>query len=919
MKAKGFLLTGAAGGAMLGLFSFLGMFEEKIDFNNQVKPILNKHCMACHGGVKQAGGVSFLFEEDVYQRAKSGKAPVTAGDADGSEMIKRILLPEDHEDKMPKEGAPLAKEDVEILKKWIDQGAKWGNHWAYSEVKRPDVPQIGSFWARLGLQKNDEEINWAKNEIDHFTLEKLREQGLKPAPEADRATLARRASLDLTGLPPTEAQVQRFLADKSPRAYENLVDTLLASSVYGERWAGMWLDLARYADTKGYERDGGRNIWRYRDWLIKAFNEDKPYDKFMTEQLAGDLLPNATDKELIATGFHRNTMNNDEGGTQDEEFRVAALIDRVNTNWDVFQGTTFGCVQCHSHPYDPIRHEEYYKYLAFFNNTRDEDVASETPTLRFYNQPDSVKINKVKNWIATHGNKQQWADCERFIKTTEPKINSHDFDQHFNASLLDAKYLGLQDKGTARLKSKTLTGKNRLLLSIGTKAEKATVEIFQDSLKGKLLATVAVPKTGSAWTDTTLIVPINPDAGQHNLYLRSKSSKTPKEWVMLKWLAFQEAIPGSNQPDFANIEKTYADILTGYVESTPILVEGTGDLARPTHVFVRGNWTVHGEKVQPDVPSSLGKLPKNAPRNRLGLAQWMAARNNPLTARVAVNRFWEQLFGTGLVETVEDFGSQGIEPSHQALLDWLAAELMENHQWSVKKLLKQVVMSATYRQSSAISTEKLAKDPYNKWLSRGPRVRLSAEQVRDQALAAAGLLSAKMYGPSVMPPQPDGIWLSPYDGATWKPSNGQDRYRRGLYVYWKRTAPYPSMVTFDAPSREFCQSRRIRTNTPLQALVMLNDPVYLEAAQQLAEKMAQKSTPAQQLNEGYRLLTYQNLSPKRLQILVKLYDKSLAEFKKNPQAAQELLDCRPNTKPEKAALTAAANVLINLDEVVTKE
>ncbi len=919
MATKSLLLIGITGGTLLSLFSFLGIFEQKIDFNTQVKPILNKHCMACHGGVKQAGGVSFLFEQEMYQRAKSGKVPVVAGNADESEMMKRILLPDDHEDKMPKKGAPLAKEDVEILKKWIDQGAKWGNHWAYNEVKRPEVPSIGSFWARLGLSRNDDELNWAKNEIDHFTIQKLREQSLKPAPEADRATLIRRVSLDLTGLPPTEDQVQHFLKDTSPKAYENLVDTLLKSSAYGERWAGMWLDLARYADTKGYERDAGRNIWRYRDWLIQAFNEDKSYDQFLTEQLAGDLLPNVTDKGLIATGFHRNTMNNDEGGTQDEEYRVAALIDRVNTTWDVFQGTTFSCVQCHSHPYDPIRHEEYYKYLAFFNNTRDEDVTSDTPTLRFYSKTDSAKILLVKNWVNTHGNKKQSLDFEQFIKTIEPKVNSHDFDAHVNASLLDAKYLGLQDKGTARLKAQTLTGKTRLLLAIGTNAENAKLEVRQDSLGGKILTTVSVPKTGSGWRDTIVIVPINPDSGKHDLYVRSQSPKKPKEWVMIKWVAFQEALPGSNQLDFANIEKTYADVLTGDVESTPIMVEGSGDLARATHVFVRGNWSVKGQVVRPDVPHSLGKMSKNSPQNRLGLAQWMTDRRNPLTARVAVNRFWEQLFGVGLVETVEDFGSQGMTPTHPELLDWLAVELVENHQWSVKKLLKQMVLSATYRQNSAVTSEKLAKDPYNKWLSRGARVRLSAEQVRDQALAASGLLSRKMGGPSVMPPQPDGIWLSPYDGATWQQSNNEDRYRRGLYTYWKRTAPYPSMVTFDAPSREFCQSRRIRTNTPLQALVMLNDPVYLDAAQQLAEKMAKKSTPQQQLNEGYRLLMYQNLPPKRLQVLAKLYQKSLVAFQKDPNSAQQLLHCGPNVSPQKAALMTTANVLLNLDEVVTKE
>lgn len=920
MKSK-WMLTGAAAIVLLSSFSFLGIFEHKVDFNTEVKPILNKHCMACHGGVKKAGGVSFLFEKDMYQPAKSGKPPVVAGDADESEMMRRILLPKGHEDKMPKEAPPLSEEEVQTLTQWIDQGATWGNHWAYNKVERPEVPAIGSFWARLGLVK-DEETSWVKNEIDHFVLEKLREQKLTPAPEADRATLIRRLSLDLTGLPPTDEQVKQFLADSSPKAYENLVDSLLASPAYGERWAGTWLDLARYADTKGYERDPGRNIWRYRDWLIKAFNEDKPYDKFVVEQLAGDLLPNATDDNLIATGFHRNTMTNDEGGTQDEEFRVAAVIDRVNTTWDVFQGTTFSCIQCHSHPYDPFTHEEYYKYLAFFNNTRDEDVTSETPTLRFYKTEDSLRIIKVENWIKNHSASSSKAmsleDFRLFVRIVEPKVNSHDFDQHVNASLLDAKYFGMQDNGSARWPNVTLTDKNRLLIAIGTNAENAVVELHQDSLRGKVLAKLEVPQTGGAGRDTVVILPVSPDAGKHHLYWTLKSPKTPKDWVQIKWAAFQQALPGNNQPDFVEIEKLYAQILTGNVEGTPIMYDGHGDLSRATHVFVRGNWTVKGTKVAPSVPHIFKA--KTSFKNRLDLAHWMTSREHPLTARVAVNRLWEQLFGIGIVETVEDFGSQGIAPTHQALLDWLSVELMENHQWSLKKLLKQMVLSATYRQNSATTPEKLAKDPYNKWLSRGARVRLSAEQVRDQMLAVSGLLSSKMYGPSVMPLQPDNIWLSPYDGAKWRLSGGEDRYRRALYIYWKRTAPYPSMVTFDAPSREFCQVRRIRTNTPLQALVTLNDPAYLEAAHCLSENIAsQFKTPQQQISEAYRRLTYRSISPKKLQVLLKLYQNSLIEYRKDPAATQKLLAHDGNATPELAALTTTANAMLNLDEVVTKE
>ncbi|GAB2787142.1 hypothetical protein GCM10027275_34740 [Rhabdobacter roseus] len=911
MKKTFFLLCGIVI-VLLSSFSWLGLFRDKIDYNADVKPILNKHCMACHGGVKKAGGVSFLFEEEIIEPGKSGKRPVVPGDAASSEMIRRILT-DDPDEKMPKDGPPLTDDEVEVLRKWIDQGATWGDHWAYQRVEKPEVPSVGTFWSRLGVTKNNE-TEWVKNEIDPFTIQKLKEQKLSPAAEASRATLIRRVSLDLTGLPPTEQEVADFLKDTSPNAYEKVVDRLLKAPAYGERWTAMWMDLARYADTKGYERDPGRSIWRYRDYVIKSFNEDKPFSQFTVEQLAGDLLPNATDEQLVATGFHRNTMTNDEGGTQDEEFRVAALIDRVNTTWEVWGGTTFSCVQCHSHPYDPFRHEDYYKYMAFFNNTRDEDVTTETPTLRFYKGEDSARVERVKAWISTH-QPQKAREYVQFMRVMEPKINSHDFDQYVKASLLDAKFFGAQHQGSGRIPGVTLTGKNRFVMQSSTGAEGATMTLSLDSLGGRVLLQTKVPQR-----DTVSILPMPAIKGKHDLYLSFDSPTTPTKWVQIKWVAFQEALPGELLPTYTAVLDDYTKVLASRTESTPIFWEGTGDLARKTQVFERGNWLVKGPEVQPDVPHSLAALPKEFPRNRLGLARWTVSRDNPLTARVIVNRFWEQLFGAGLVETVEDLGSQGIEPTHRELLDWLSATFMEDYQWSVKRLLKQMVMSATYRQSSEASPEKLEKDPYNTWLSRGPRVRLSAEQVRDQALAACGLLSKKMYGPSVMPPQPQGIWLSPYSGESWKLSEGEDRYRRALYTYWKRTAPYPSMVTFDAPSREFCQSRRIRTNTPLQALVTLNDPVYLESAQKLAETMQQRGkTPAQQLTEGYRLLTYRRLDEQRLGVLLKVYNHALAEFKKKPNEVDSLLTFGEKKSPGLAALTVSANVLLNLDEVVTKE
>ncbi|TDB65963.1 DUF1553 domain-containing protein [Arundinibacter roseus] len=916
---RNFVILAPAGVFIALLFFWISPFEKDIDFNTEVKPILNKQCMGCHGGVKKAGNVSFLFESEMLEPGKSGKHPVVRGDADASEMIRRILT-DDPEEKMPKDGPPLSDEEVDILKKWINQGAKWGTHWAYLPVVRPKVPSNGSLLARLSFGESDE-AGWAKNEIDHFVLEKLKEKKLSPAPEADRPTLIRRVSLDLTGLPPTPQQVEAFVRDTSPNAYEKVVDQLLKSSAYGERWAALWMDLARYADTKGYERDPGRSIWPYRDYVIRAFNADKPYDVFTTEQLAGDLMPGAPgalpdDEKLIATGFHRNTMNNDEGGTQDEEFRVAALMDRVNTTWEVWQGTTFACVQCHSHPYDPIRHEEYYKYMAFFNNTRDEDVTTDTPTLRFFKGEDSLRVQRLRAWVTDFDSKQA-QEVTQFVRIMEPKINSHDFDEYVKSSLLDAKFYGGQHEGSTRIKGVPLTGKEQMLLSVSTGAESATMTLRLDSLRGKLLAKVAIPKR-----DTVLFIPLPPITGTHSLYLEFNSPKNPEKWIQIKWVAFQKNLPGENQPGFAQIKKDYTQLLMSRTPSTPILWEGRGHLARKTHVYERGNWLVPGKEVWPDVPASLGKIPKNKPADRLTLARWIVDRQNPLTARVMVNRLWEQLFGTGIVETVEDFGSQGIEPTHRELLDWLAASYMEEQGWSTKKLLKQIVLSATYRQSSATDRQKIEKDPYNTWLSRGPRVRLSAEQVRDQALAVSGLLSKKMYGPGVMPPQPEGIWLSPYSGESWILSEGEDRYRRALYTYWKRTAPYPSMTTFDAPSREFCQSRRIRTNTPLQALVTLNDPVYLQAAQQLAEVMQQKAkTPEQQLRLGYQQLTFKPMKQNSLNVALKVYQQALSEYKAHPAEIDSLLVFTKSQRktPELAALTITANVLLNLDEVVTKE
>ncbi len=892
-----------------GIFHTLFQKNQQVDFNAEVRPILNKKCISCHGGVKRSGEFSLLFPSEALSPNESGKPAIVPGNPQESEMIRRIKH-HDPELRMPPEGDPLPKEEVELLIRWIKQGARWQDHWAFVKPELVDVPDSFS--------------EWGNNEIDRFILHKLKENNLQPSVEADKATLLRRVSLDLTGLPPTLEESQDFLNDNSPKAYERIVDRLLASPRYGERWAAMWMDLARYADSKGYEKDLHRNIWQYRDWLIKAFNEDKPFDEFTIEQLAGDLLPDPTDEQLIATAFHRNTMNNDEGGTDDEEFRVAAIMDRVNTTWNVWQATTMECVQCHSHPYDPIRHEDYYKSYAFFNNTADEDVPSESPILKtFTRAEDQQSLEEVKKWVIEHipSTKEKQEKAQAFVnlvKTTEPKINAHSFDQIVKGLLVgDAKYLSVGPGGYARIKNVPLNGKTRMLFSYRADRSTGKMEIRMDSLKGELLAGWYVKRSQVGGSFEKITIPIKPVPGKHDLYFIFEGPGQ-KEICTIEWVLFHEDLPGQDQPGYPEINKKLYSLLNSQeIIATPVMVELKDGYQRKTHVFERGNWMVHGQEVKPGVPEAWNSMPAGAPQNRMGFAQWLVSKDNPLTARVMVNRLWAQLFGTGIVETIEDFGSQGFAPSHPELLDWLAQQFIYKHNWSIKKQLKQIVMSATYRQSSKTTTELLAVDADNRLLARGPRVRLSAEQVRDQALAVSGLLSEKMYGPSVMPEQPEGLWQIVYSGLEWKTSEGEDKHRRALYTYWRRTSPYPSLTTFDSPSREFCVTRRIDTNTPLQALVTLNDPVYIEAAHTLAERMAEAAPDKmeEQIKAGYRLAMVREIDPAKLHDLQLLYKQALDHFQNDPEAALKMTG-KKNIKL--ATLTVVANAIMNLDEFITK-
>ena len=677
-------------------------------------------------------------------------AAIVRGKPDDSELMRRVTS-DDPDLLMPPKasGRRLNEREVALLKQWIEQGAPFARHWSYVKPVRPAVPEV-------------QDKTWPRSAIDSFLLARLEREGLKPSPEADRDALIRRVTLDLTGLPPTVEEVDQFVADASPDAYEKLVDRLLASDAYGEHWARLWLDLARYADSAGYADDPPRTIWAFRDYVIRSLNANKPFDQFTIEQIAGDLLPNPTEEQLAATAFHRNTLTNNEGGTNDEEFRNVAVVDRVNTTMAVWMGTTMNCAQCHSHKYDPILQEEYFRFFALLNQSEDADRGDESPLLTIWS--DEQKRQKT-DWQA------EIDRLEQTLRTPTPELQA------------------------AQASSEQKPSRDRL-----------------EMLKKQLA----------------------------------------------------EMKPAT---------------------TLPIMRELPEAQRRKTFVQFRGNYLSLGPEVTPGVPAAFHPLPADAPANRLSLARWLVDENNPLTARVVVNRYWEQLFGIGIVRTSEEFGSQGDLPTHPELLDWLATELMQQ-KWDLKHLLKLLVTSAAYRQSSRVTPELQDRDPDNLLLARGPRFRLPSEVIRDQALAVSGLLSRKMYGPPVKPPQPSlGLSAAFGSGIDWKTSEGEDRYRRGLYTTWRRSSPYPSLAAFDAPNREVCTLRRDRTNTPLQALVTLNDPVYIEAAQGLARRMAAASgSVADKVRHGFRLCVARPPSDTELNRLVQLFEAARPRFAQVPGA-----------------------------------
>ena len=916
-------LTAAAAVAIAAIYLLRqDIHSDQISFETQVKPILNKQCLKCHGGVKKSGGLSLISREEALAPAKSGKPSIVPGHPEQSELIRRLVT-EDPDERMPHDAPPLSKTDIDILTKWVKQGANWETHWAYKPVEAVKIPGSDRLLSFFGSSNGD----WARNDIDRFILHKLQEKNLKPSDEAPKALLLRRLSLDLTGLPAPEQLATRFLEDVSPQAYEWLVDSLLAQPSFGERWASVWLDLARYSDSKGYEVDSGRKVWRYRDWVIRALNSNLPYDEFLRRQMAGDLIAASgnlsdeqTDDLYLATTFHRLTSTNDEGGSDNEEFRTAAVIDRVSTVWEAVLGTTFACAQCHGHPYDPIRMEEYYGVMAFFNNTRDEDTREDYPVLRHFSEDQLQRLEKLRAWVKTEVSPEKAREIHTLLRTWQPSLNSLRADSMVNADLYAQGYMGLRHQGSARLKGIELSGRHELLFRYYSSHAGGRLRVRLDRPDGPLLLEQVLAATENKWKNGR--VSFREQQGVHDLFFSYENPRiSPSDLgVQFDWLRFGQGFPGEGKPGFQEQRAAFFELLDAEVESTPVLFENPSDMHRPTRIFDRGNWLTPTSVVQPGLPAIFRPSGADNAANRADFAAWLTSTDNPLTARTIVNRLWAELFGRGIAFTLEDLGSQGIPPSHPELLDWLAWQFMHEHNWNIKAILREMVLSATYRQDSRTSPGASEADPYNEWYSRGPRVRLSAEQLRDQVLAVSGLLSKKMYGPPVMPFQPPGIWKTPYSGEEWKISEGEDKYRRSIYTFWKRSAPYPSAMIFDSASKDVCAARRVRTNTPLQALVTLNDEVFFEAAGHLARWMRrQKGSPEDQIGAAYARVTGREMVAAKVAVLKKLYDTSLESFRSGDSNAA-VLPYLPDEgrNAETAAMAVVANALLNLDEVMVK-
>jgi hypothetical protein len=986
----------------------------QVDFNRDVRPILADNCFTCHGPDEAKRKAELRLD------VRSGLVDVVRPGKPGeSELIRRITSNDEAEVMPPpKTGKKLSPAQRELLCRWVEQGADWSEHWAFVRPTRPMLPTVAN-------------VAWVRNPIDHFVLARLERERLTPSAEADRATLLRRLTLDLTGLPPTPGEVEAFVADPSPDAYAKQVRRLLASPHYGERMALDWLDAARFADTHGYHIDSGRDMTRWRDWVINAFNRNLPFDRFTVEQLAGDLLPHATVDQKVASGFHRNHMINYEGGAIPEEYHAAYVTDRVNTTGAVWLGLTVGCAQCHDHKYDPLTQKEYYQLFAFFNNVPEQGLDGRTgnaaPLVRFPTAEQEGRLNRLASEIS---------QLETRLKNPDAQLDAaqvqweHARRSHVSPQWLTLTPAAVRSKNGAALDTRAdksvaasgpnpaqdvyeLTVNENLAGVTGIRLEALTdashggatgraangnfvLTEFEAEADGRRVRFAAAeadysqtafevaraidgnPATGWAVDGhsrkenrTALFIPAEPIAasalvvrlrfdsefaahaiGRFRLSVtetrdpkldqslppevaaalaRPADQRVPGDVQALRDY-FRRSVSTDGRRLYAELRQHRAqrDALVEKVPSAMVMQE----LAKPrdTHLIMRGQYDQLGAKVSAATPAWLPALPKDAPTNRLGLARWIVSSDNPLTARVIVNRYWQMYFGTGLVKTAEDVGTQGERPSHPELLDWLANEFVRSG-WDVKAMQRLIVTSATYRQSSVVTPQLLVRDPDNRLLARQSRLRLPAEVIRDQALAVSGLLNRDVGGASVSPYNPPGLWEdlsfrtdnNEFSAQTFKQSRGRELYRRGMYTFWKRTSPPASLSLFDAPDRETCTVRRARTNTPLQALALLNDPTYVEASRKLAERLlAEAATDVDRIEYGMKLVVARPPTDRETAVLLRLLWTRRDAWRRDSASAERFL--RVGESPRNAALppaelaawAAVAGVILNLDEAVTR-
>ncbi len=1010
---------------MLTFSAFLASVsaENGVDFERDVYRILRKACFECHDHKKQEGELRL---DDRAQFLSSGT--VVPGSPEDSELLRRVSLPSGHDEIMPAIGQPMSKTEIRILRRWIASGAEWptdfspGKHWAYVAPERPASPP----------SKGDE---WSRNPIDIFVLAGLQRENMHPSPQALPETLIRRAYLDIIGLPPSPDEVHAFTTDPSDDAYEKLVDELLQRPQFGERWARPWLDLARYADSHGFQRDNLREIWAYRDWVITALNDDMPFDRFTIEQIAGDLLPDATEAQKIATGFHRCTPTNVEAGSLPEETRLEQVIDRVNTTAAVWLGTTLECAQCHDHKYDPFSAKDYYRLLAYFNNTETEADRADPK------KPSSIAFRGPKMPLTNPAKDAQRKSVQTELTTLQTSLGqrkvalnqtlpawSHelaetvsDLPQTHVLQVVDFQSLGTTDShqiledGSVLLVGNDPPDKDTYTVTVRTTLPKISAirldVLTHDSLPGTGPGrgdamrnnfvlnrfSAAVPgqgasvlrsvefksaiadfsqknwdvggalsnkaKTGWAiaaqfgkphWARFTLTEPLalaksatitftlahdyggarsigrfrlsavtgNIEAASIPADVAAALRSTPKKWTkqqrrkLLDYRTKNDVDTKKITDEISSVKKKLGSVAA---DTTLVMIEL--DQPRMSYIFERGDYRSHGETVHAGTPQILHPA-LDGPPNRLTLAKWLVDRRNPLVARVAVNRWWAEIFGRGIVPTVEDFGIKGDAPSHPEMLDWLAVEFMDSD-WSMKKLLRTILLSATYRQAAIVTPDLREHDDRNRLLARGPRFRMDAEMIRDNILTAAGLISLKQFGPSIRPYQPDGIW-SKVGGTSYsyEASPGTDKYRRGLYVVLKRGAPYPSFINFDASARLACTVRRSRSNTPLQALTLLNDPVYVEAAEALARRvLTERSTVDvdRKIDYAFQLCTARTPSVDERNTLRDLLETQISINNASDRNAKKATDLPAGiSESELAAWYTVAATVINLHETITR-